>query len=251
MRHRRLETIGAENLVVRLCNWDVTSDATTLERSEDIQTKGEDRLSHITRVDLSPERCRLPPMKHVRLFLLCIPILANSAFGETPDSEWLVTTALLAAPEEERGAATVLGYDGDGNVITLREGSGSLICLADNPKQDGFSVASYHKDLEPYMVFGRERRAEGLNFQEVFDAREEAVKSGTLKMPDRATLSVLTGVVNDETGEIEDTYQRYVIYIPYATVESTGLPLEPATPGAPWIMNPGTHRAHIMVNPPK
>lgn len=190
-------------------------------------------------------------MKHLRLFLLCIPIFTNLAFGETPDSEWHITTALLAAPEEERETATVLGYDEAGEVITLREGSGSLICLADNPKQDGFSVAAYHKDLEPYMVFGREHRAQGLNFKEVFDAREEAVKSGTLKMPDRATLSVLTGELNEETGEIEKTYQRYVIYIPFATVESTGLPLKPAVPGGPWIMDPGTHRAHIMVNPPK
>ncbi|MDQ8185815.1 hypothetical protein [Pelagicoccus sp. SDUM812002] len=190
-------------------------------------------------------------MKDLRSFLLCIPILANSAFGKMPDSEWQISTALLAAPEEERDTATVLGYDETGEVITLREGSGSLVCLADDPKQDGFSVASYHKELEPYMVFGRQRRAEGLEFQEIFDAREQAVKSGRLKMPDRATLSVLTGDLNDETGEIENTYQRYVIYIPYATVESTGLPLKPATPGAPWIMNPGTHRAHIMVNPPK
>jgi len=46
-------------------------------------------------------------------------------------------------------------------------------------------------------------------------------------------------------------YTRYVIYIPYATPESTGIPLTPMVDGAPWIMNPGTHRAHIMINPPK
>jgi hypothetical protein len=44
---------------------------------------------------------------------------------------------------------------------------------------------------------------------------------------------------------------RYVIYIPFATPESTGIPLKPLTPGGPWIMNPGTHRAHIMINPPR
>jgi hypothetical protein len=56
---------------------------------------------------------------------------------------------------------------------------------------------------------------------------------------------------NRTTGEVKDGYLRYVIYIPYATAESTGLPLKPDAPGMPWIMDPGTHRAHIMINPPK
>jgi hypothetical protein len=46
-------------------------------------------------------------------------------------------------------------------------------------------------------------------------------------------------------------YTRYVVYIPYATPDTTGIPLAPATPGGPWIMDAGTHRAHIMINPPK
>jgi hypothetical protein len=44
---------------------------------------------------------------------------------------------------------------------------------------------------------------------------------------------------------------RYVIYIPYATSASTGLPLKQDAPGMPWIMDPGTPRAHIMINPPQ
>src|SRR5690606_40281405 len=56
---------------------------------------------------------------------------------------------------------------------------------------------------------------------------------------------------NTETGEVTNGYLRYVVYIPYATAESTGLPLKPDVPGMPWIMDPGTHRAHIMINPAK
>jgi len=41
-----------------------------------------------------------------------------------------------------------------------------------------------------------------------------------------------------------------VVYIPWATAASTGLPIKPAAPGMPWIMDPGTHRAHIMITPP-
>ena len=53
------------------------------------------------------------------------------------------------------------------------------------------------------------------------------------------------------TGELKDGKFRYVIYIPFATTEATGLPDKPHAPGMPWLMDPGTHRAHIMINPPK
>lgn len=173
------------------------------------------------------------------------------ALGQVGTKEWQIETALLAAPDGEKESASVRGYNDAGEFVWLREGSGTLICVADDPEADGFSVASYHRDLEPYMEFGRELRTQGMDFRQVFDAREEAVKSGGLQMPDKATLCVLTGEVNEETGEIENAYKRYVVYIPYATSESTGLPLQPASPGAPWIMDPGTHRAHIMINPPR
>jgi hypothetical protein len=67
-----------------------------------------------------------------------------------------------------------------------------------------------------------------------------------------ATLVVFTADKYDETtGQAVNGYSRSVIYIPYATPESTGLPAKPGAPGMPWIMNPGTHRAHIMIDPPK
>ena len=68
------------------------------------------------------------------------------------------------------------------------------------------------------------------------------------------TLFVFTGSDGDydkKTGELKNGYLRYVVYIPYATAESTGLPLKPEAPAMPWIMYPGTHGAHIMINPPK
>lgn len=190
-------------------------------------------------------------MKRGFLFLCFVLLTSVLAWGQVGSREWQIQTALLAAPESEQESAAVLGYDASGELVQLREGSGNLICLADDPNRAGFSVSSYHKDLEPYMEFGRQLRTEGKGFKEVFDAREVAVKSGELQMPDKATLCVLTGEVDDATGEVSDIYKRFVIYIPYATPESTGLPLQPAGPGAPWIMDPGTHRAHIMINPPR
>jgi hypothetical protein len=129
-----------------------------------------------------------------------------------------------------------------------------MICLADDPVQKGFHVACYHRDLDPFMARGRQLNKEGKSGTEVFEMRESEVKAGKLSMPEApSTLFVLTAPdesYNAQSGEVSNTYLRYVIYIPYATAESTGLPLKPGAPGMPWIMDPGTHRAHIMINPP-
>jgi hypothetical protein len=67
-----------------------------------------------------------------------------------------------------------------------------------------------------------------------------------------AFLYVLTGAAFDAAaGQVEDAFLRYVIYVPGATSESTGLPTRPETPGGPWLMAPGTPGAHIMITPPR
>jgi len=154
----------------------------------------------------------------------------------------------LALPEELRDEARVLGYKDDLELSVIRKGSNSMICLADNPQKDGFSVAAYHKDLDPFMERGRILKSEGKSAQEVFEIREEEVASGKIKISSGSVLYIATGIY-DEQGQPSDIYQRFVVYIPYATTESTGLALTPSYPGGPWIMNPGTHRAHIMINP--
>jgi hypothetical protein len=170
-----------------------------------------------------------------------------------PSKDLQIKLAVLAAPEEQREKAMVYGYTEKGDFVVLRKGENEMVCLADDPEQTGLNVSCYHKDLEPFMARGRELKKEGKNFQEVFDTRELEVKSGKLLMPKApSSLYVYTAKdeqVNKTTGEVKDGYLRYVIYIPYATAETTGLPLKPTAPGMPWIMDPGTHRAHIMINP--
>ncbi|MBS9463646.1 hypothetical protein KIM67_14600 [Flagellimonas sp. 389] len=170
---------------------------------------------------------------------------------EIQTKEWQIKTALMAVPTDYKEGAKVYGYDANGNFVTLREGTNDYIALASDPKKEKFSTAAYHKDLEPFMARGRELKAEGKEFQEIFDIREKEVKAGKLKMPDKSTLCVFTGMVNPDSKEIENPYVRYVFYIPFATGASTGLPTTPTPPGHAWLMDPGTHRAHIMITPPK
>lgn len=164
-----------------------------------------------------------------------------------------IKLAVLAAPAEKRDSCTVYGYDAENQLVLLRQGTNELICLADNPEDSSFSAACYFKDLEPFMKRGRELRKQGIKDQQLADEREKEVLAGTLQMPKQpSTLYVFSAKaadVDNITGEVKNGYLRYVIYIPFATAESTGLPLKPSADGMPWIMYPGTSRAHIMINP--
>lgn len=167
--------------------------------------------------------------------------------------EALIATSLMAAPAASRAGCKVIGYNAAGELVTLKEGDNEFIVLADDPNNAAFSAACYHKSMEPFMARGRELRAEGKTAPEIFDIREEEAKSGKLDMgKPGATLHIYYGPNNrydPETNKVEGAKYRYVVYLPFATSESTGLPENPVGPNHPWIMNPGTHRAHIMISP--
>ena len=193
-------------------------------------------------------------MKKLLLILFLFHVaLGTFAQSQVPSKEMQIKLAVLSAPEDKRGSATVYGYSPDKEFILLRQGTNELICLADDPNQPGLSVACYHKDLEPFMKRGRDLKKQGKTAEEIFDTREKEVKAGKLKMPGQpATLFAYSSSkedYNEQTGDVKKGYLRSVIYIPYATAQNTGLPLKPDAPGLPWIMHPGTHGAHIMINP--
>jgi len=193
-------------------------------------------------------------MKYV-VFLSCLFFFSNSFGQKILPPEIQMKTALLAAPPEHREDEHILGYDQSGKLVTLQQGNGNLICLCDNPNKKGIEVDCYSVKLEPFMSRGRALVAEGKSQAEKHEIRTKEVQEGKLKMPDvPSMLYVYTGKeenYNDTTGELKDGNFRYVIYTPYATAKSTGLPTQPFSPGMPWIMDPGTYGAHIMITPPK
>ena len=166
--------------------------------------------------------------------------------------EDLIATALMAAPENSRSTSKVIGYNMAGEFVTLREGDNEFIVLADDPTKDGFNAACYHKNLEPFMARGRELKAEGKSSEEIFAIREEEMKSGKLKITPGSTLHIYYGpntMYDPETSAVDDAQMRYVTYIPWATSATIGIPEAPTAPNHPWLMNAGTHRAHIMLSP--
>jgi hypothetical protein len=178
------------------------------------------------------------------------PTATAAAAPALPPAAEQIAAAVLAAPSDRRAGAGVLGYDDKGALVTLRESTNDQICLADNPKENGFSVACYHKDLEPFMARGRALAAEGVKNTDREDIRAKEIAAGTLKMAkEPRSLCVISGTGFDAaSGKIGEAYTRWVVYTPFATPESTGLSLTPV-PGGPWLMYPGKGTAHIMINP--
>jgi len=197
-------------------------------------------------------------MNRTLLMTLATALLGRPTLGAQSQSapplsaEQQIAAAVLAAPETMRAGATVWGYAPDGRLTKLRKGSGALVCLASDPRGERFHVACYHRALEPFMARGRALRAHGVTGDRVDSVRFAEARSGKLRLPRHpAMLYSLTGPrdsLDQATGTAPKAKSLFVVYIPYATAASTGLSAAPVE-GGPWIMHPGTPKAHIMFEP--
>ncbi len=197
-------------------------------------------------------------MRRIATVSWCLTVLCVLAACEPPRSvrskpaDEQISEAVLAAPPSLRDGAAVLGYSTGGALATLREGSASssLICLADDPRQERFHVACYDRSLEPYMSRGRELRATGMDGGESIRARQSEAREGKLQMPSgpAALYNLFASEPPPSSGEAPAGASRlYVIYVPGATAEELGLPSAPAG-DVPWVMFSGEPNAHVMIS---
>jgi hypothetical protein len=203
--------------------------------------------------------CNIPRLEYPMWRLACSSLLAGlvavplAATAQQKSVEQQIAEAVSPLPEEMQDVATVLAYmDGD-TLSQVRMGLSTMICLADDPKIDGFHTACYHRDLEPFMARGRKLRAQGKTIAEAQQIRIKEIDAGELPMPSQlAALYSLTGPegsFDHNTGSAVGARGLHVIYVPYATETSIGIS-EVASSGRPWLMYPGTGMAHIMIQIP-
>jgi hypothetical protein len=161
-----------------------------------------------------------------------------------------IASAVLALPVQFRADARVLGYkSGSKELVPLRDSKGAFTCLATQPDEP-LHLACYHNSLEPFMLRGRELRAKGVKDAQVDTVRFAEVMTGKLAMPKQpaALYQLFGGTYDAAANTVASARPLFVIYISGATSATTGLPDKPAAPGEPWIMFPGTPKAHIMLN---
>lgn len=192
-------------------------------------------------------------MPHVRPAflgaLLAVAAVTAVAQSPIPSAEQQIAAAVLPLPTEMREGAMVMGYREAGKLVTLRPAKNGMICLALYVTRPDFHVACYHKSLEPFMARGRKLREDGVKGEAVDTVRFKEIRSGTLKMPAQGTLYTITTKKENfdaATNHVKDYRPLSVVYIPGATPESVGISAVPTDKG-PWLMFPGTPKAHIML----
>ena len=184
--------------------------------------------------------------KSLLALLLAAPAVRAQEAAIHP-AAWQVAAAVTPLPDELRAGAEVLGYSPARKLVTLRAGTNDMICLAPDPAVKDFHSACYHRGMEPFMARGRELRAEGVKGAQVDSVRFREVAGGKLKMPSSAAMlyQIFGGTFDDATGKVSGGQWLFVTYIPFATPATTGLSAKPSAK-TPWIMFPGTPKAHIM-----
>jgi predicted unusual protein kinase regulating ubiquinone biosynthesis (AarF/ABC1/UbiB family) len=167
-----------------------------------------------------------------------------------PTAEQQIAAAVLPLSKEMQAGATVMGYKTKGKLEVLRKGTNGMHCLALYVERPDFHVACYHESLEPFMLRGRQLRAEGVKAGAAVDSiRFAEIKSGKLKMPAQGALHTITAKKDDydaATNKVKNAGLLTVLYVPGATAESIGISATPKEEG-PWIMFPGTPKAHVMM----
>ena len=172
----------------------------------------------------------------------------SSVSATLRSAAYQIAAAVTALPEDMKAGATVLGYNAIGGpLVTLRRGNNGMICLAQDPAATAFHAACYHESMEPFMARGRELRAHGVTGAQVDTVRFAEVKSGKLRMPSQPAMlyQIFNGSFDSATNRATGGLSYFVTYIPYATTANTGITAKPSEKD-PWIMFPGTPKAHIM-----
>jgi hypothetical protein len=160
-----------------------------------------------------------------------------------------IAAAVLPLPENMRAAATVASVD-KGVESVLREGTNGMVCTADQPGDQMFSVNCFHETVHALLRRMAELSRE-LKDKALTEALESEIKAGKLKPPVtpsigfqmRGPLSGYDPATNSVSKEIK-TWQ--MVMLPYATGASLSLP-EKSDGNMPWVMGAGTWAAHIMI----
>jgi hypothetical protein len=175
-------------------------------------------------------------------------LTAQEASPALHSAAYQIAAAVTPLPEEMRAGAAVLGYAARGKpLVTLREGKNDMICLAPDPAATAFHSACYHQAMEPFMARGRALRASGVTGGQVDTVRFAEVKAGKIKMPTHPSMlyQIFGGTFDSVSAKVTGGTSLFVTYIPFATPLTTGISARPSAT-SPWIMFPGTPKAHIM-----
>lgn len=162
----------------------------------------------------------------IRSTISTMLLIHSVAAAEQPEASVQIAGAVMAVPEELRAGAAVLGRNAQGVMVKLREGSNELVCL----------IATRQTDVQRGLLSQGFGTVHGARAGVGGAAGDRAEAGGPAIPGDRRgqagdareprTLYVLT--VRRCGGRGGSRFvSTVVIYIPYATAQSTGLSTKP------------------------
>ena len=179
--------------------------------------------------------------------LLAAAVVAMSASGSllAQSDQALIAQAVRPLPEDLRADATVYRYDpGTGERIVLRQGSNQVEC---RPKdEEGFTRCSPTANASRSDMSAK-LRAQGMSDEDIAATLVSAEARGLIRP---RIFGALSYRLYDEPDRIQ---LLWIISVPDATPEQLGMPTGSqrdnslAGRGTPWMMNPGTSGAHLMI----
>ena len=178
-------------------------------------------------------------MKRMIPIAITTLVLSAGAFAQASDPA--IDKPLLAAPANQKAAATVIKWKPDFTYDTLRKGTNKLVCydLSGWPTHPPFFI-------ECTSLANLDRVAQNLKIEAIADkdkrqaAFDAAEKDGSRVKPEFG--SVWIHVMGQDA---EHTRNHTTVAVPGATEKTMGLPENPQKGGV-WIMNAGTTTAHLM-----
>ena len=179
--------------------------------------------------------------------LLAAAVVAMSVSGSllAQSDQALIAQAVLPLPEDLRADATVYRYDPEtGERIVLRQGSNQVEC---RPKdEEGFTRCAPTANASRSDMSAK-LRAQGMSDEDIAATLVSAEARGLIRP---RVFGALSYRLYDEPDRIQ---LLWIISVPDATPEQLGMPTGSqrdnslAGRGTPWMMNPGTSGAHLMI----
>lgn len=165
-----------------------------------------------------------------------------------------IESATLPLPANLRASATIVTFDATGKQITLRAGTGNIVCNADFPGDEIFDVRCYHRDFVPYINRSWRLAAQGMAEKDVEDTIRKEIAAGTfhMRMAPSAGYRMygpISALTENGTAWSDKMARWQSIHIPRATAEDMGLTTI-YEDQMPYVMSSGDLWAHIMINSP-
>ena len=182
--------------------------------------------------------------------MVLLPFAAAVMTTAAPPME----SATLPLPTDLRASATIVTFDKTGKQITLRAGTGNMVCNTDFPGDDVFDVRCYHRDFVPYIHRSWTLAAQGMAEKSIEETIRNEIASGTfhMRMAPSAGYRMYgpkTALIDNGTAWTSKMARWQSIHIPRATAEDMGLTTV-YEGQMPYVMSSGDLWSHIMINSP-